>query len=236
MLDAHYGDLERGVIMSLLAQTYEEEGNADSVAFCHSFSRTYAEAESERVSDGLLAVKQYENYKTKRDARLTALREEKASQKVQMLRAVCVIVASLQAAAMAFVFYHRRYKKKAVEQHEAIRRDLQEARGTLEAKELETLRLKVDAIYNDRHNKKGQRILDVFNEAYPDALAKLKAAHPDLSDTELDVCVLSLFPFRTKEVADILDLRENTVSKYRTSIKKKTQIETFEGLWTPFVG
>ena len=31
-------------------------------------------------------------------------------------------------------------------------------------------------------------------------------------------------------MACILDLRENTVAKYRTSIKKKTQIETVEDL------
>ena len=236
VLDVQYSELERGAIMSLLAQTYEEEGHTDSAAFCHSFSNNYAEAESERVSDGMLAVKQYEKYKAKRDARLTALRERQQTRKAKVLRVVCVIAALLLAAALAFIVYHRRYKKKAVEQHEAIRRDLQEAQGTLEAKELETLRLKVDAIYNDRYNNKGKRILEVFHAAYPDALPKLKSAYPDLSKTELDICVLSYFPFRMKEIADILDLRENTVSKYRTAIKKKTQTETFEGLWERFLG
>lgn len=96
--------------------------------------------------------------------------------------------------------------------------------------------MKVQAIYDDKRNNTFGRILEAFNTAYPDALSQLKAAHPDLNDTELDVCVLSYFPFRMKEIADILDLRENTVSKYRTSIKKKTQTGTFEGLWAPFVG
>ena len=236
VLDTDIGEVERGAIMSLLARIYEAEGNADSVLFCQKFHASYVKAESDRVSDGMLAVKQYEKYKAERDARLSALREHKQAQKMNALRAVIVVVALLLLAALAFVVYHRRYKKKAVEQQEAISRDLQKAQGTLEAKELETLRLKVDAIYNDRHNKKGQRILEVFNTAYPEALSQLKAAHPDLNDTELDICVLSYFPFRMKEIADILDLRENTVSKYRTAIKKKTQTETFEGLWKPFVG
>ena len=235
-LDSDIDDMKLGAVMSLLARIYEAEGNADSVAFCQRYHASYVKAETDRVSDGLLAVKQYDNYKAERDTRLTALREEKASQKAKVLRVICVIVALLLLAALAFIVYHHRYKKKVVEQHEAIRRDLQKAQGTLEAKELETLRLKVDAIYNDRHNKKDQRILEAFNTAYPDALPKLKAAYPDLNNTELDICVLSYFPFRMKEIADILDLRENTVSKYRTSIKKKTQTETFEGLWSPFVG
>ena len=47
---------------------------------------------------------------------------------------------------------------------------------------------------------------------------------------ELDISVLSYFAFRLKEIADILELRENTVAKYRSSIKKKAQIDSVEGL------
>ena len=236
VLDMQTGDLERSVVMSLLEQIYEEEGNPDSVAFCHGFNKTYVKAESDRVSDGMLAVKQYEDYKAERDARLTALREQKQTQKTKVLRWVCVVVALLLLAAVVFVVYHRNYRKKMVQENEAMQRDLQEAHGALEAQANETLRMKVQAIYDDKRNNTFGRILEVFNTAYPEALSKLKAAHPDLNDTELDICVLSFFPFRLKEIADILDLRENTVSKYRTSIKKKTQTETFEGLWEPFLG
>ena len=235
VLDMQTGDLERSAIMSLLEQIYEEEGNADSAAFCHSFNKTYVKAESDRVSDGMLAVKQYENYKTERDARLTALREQTQTQKTNRLRVVSVVAALLLLAAAAFVVYHRVYRKKMTQANEAIQRDLQAAHGALEAQANEALRMKVQAIYDDKRNNTFNRILEVFNEAYPDALMKLKAAHPDLNDTELGICVLSMFPFRTKEIADILDLRENTVSKYRTAIKKKTQTETFESLWAPFV-
>ena len=229
------GDVERGAIMSLLEQIYEEEGNSDSVTFCHSFNKTYVQAESDRVSDGMLAVKQYENYKSERDRRLADLREQKIAQKAKVLRAVCVIVALLLLAAVAFVLYHRAYRKKMTQEHEEIKRDLQAAHGALEAQAQEALRVKVQAIYDDKRNNTMGRIREVFNEAYPDALTKLKAAHPDLNETELDICVLSMFPFRTKEIADILDLRENTVSKYRTAIKKKTQADSFEALWKRFL-
>ena len=138
--------------------------------------------------------------------------------------------------AVIFIVYHRAYRKRMTQEHEEIKRDLQEAHGALEEQAQEAIRMKVKAIYDDKRNNTFGRILDVFNTDYPDALSKLKAAYPDLSDTELDICVLSYFPFRMKEIADILDLRENTVSKYRTNIKKKTQIETIEGLWESFIG
>lgn len=105
--------------------------------------------------------------------------------------------------------------------------------NTLKDKDFEFLKIKVNAIYNDRFNNKFERILKEFNAAYPDALAKLKSAHPDLSDTELDVCVLSSFSFRLKETADILCLRENTVAKYRTAIKKKVGIDDLEKIFIP---
>ena len=54
--------------------------------------------------------------------------------------------------------------------------------------------------------------------------------YSDLNDTEVDICVLSHFAFRVKEIADILELRENTVAKYRSSIKKKAQIDSVEDL------
>ena len=135
-----------------------------------------------------------------------------------------------------FAGYHHFYRKRMTRKHEAIERDLHEAHGALEMQAQETLRMKVKAIYGDKRNNTFSRILEVFNEAYPDALTKLKSAHPDLNETELDICVLSMFPFRTKEIADILDLRENTVSKYRTAIKRKTQADSFEALWERFIG
>ena len=89
---------------------------------------------------------------------------------------------------------------------------------------------KVTAIYQDKLGNKAKRIFEAFKEAHPDAVSKLKASYPDLTDTELDICVLSSFNFRLEEIANILDLRENTVAKYRSSIKKKTGIESVENL------
>lgn len=212
VLEADFGDLERGAIMSLLEQIYEEEGNADSVAFCHGFNKTYVKAESDRVSDGMLAVKQFEQYKADRDARLTALMKQKKTR-----NNVLIAVAFALLVAIAFVFYYRSHKKR-----------LREAHDTLKTKEVEALRMQVKAIYDGKHNNKLKRILDTFDDTYPDAMSKLRSEYPDLTETELDVLVLSFLGFRLKEVADILDLRENTVAKCRTSIRKKTGLEEFE--------
>lgn len=178
------------------------------------------EAETERFDDGRIMLKQYEQFKAERDMRLQTLREAKEAWTAQRKNLVVGGLAVLLVlAVLVYVLVLRR-------QHS----------NTLKNKDFEALKIKVMAIYGDKLNNKMERIAKMFNEAYPEALAKLKAAHPDLTETEVAVGVLSLFPFRTKEVADILGIRENTVSKYHTSIKKKTQSETFEGLWERFMG
>lgn len=104
--------------------------------------------------------------------------------------------------------------------------------NTIKDKDFETLNIKIQAIYSDRNNNKLERIMTEFNAAYPDALADLKAAHPDLTDTELDICVLSFFSFRLKETADIIHLRDNTVAKYRTAIKKKLETDDLKQVFS----
>lgn len=219
-LDCDIDDMKLGAVMSLLARIYELEGNADSVAFCQKYHASYVKAETDRDSDGLLAVKQYERFKAERDARLQALREEKDARKAQNTRCIWIVVVVLVALAAVWLFFTRR-------SHHL---------NALKDKDHEALQIKVQAVFSDRMNNKMERIRNEFNASYPDALAKLQAAYPELSETELDICLLSFFSFRLKEAADLLDLRENTVAKYRTTIKKKTQTDDLEGVLKPFLG
>ena len=151
------------------------------------------------------------------------------------------IVGLLLLAAIAFVVARRGYGKRLklqqeesdkqlkIQQEESSKQ-LEAAWDALKAKEQDALLTKVTAIYQDKIGNKAKRIFEAFNEAHPEAVVKMKAAYPDLTDTEVDVCVLSHFAFRVKEIADILELRENTVAKYRSSIKKKAQIGDVESL------
>ena len=132
--------------------------------------------------------------------------------------------------AIAIVVARRGYGKRLKLQQEELGKQLEAAQDALKVKEKDALFTKVNAIYQDKLGNKAKRIFEAFNEAHPDAISKLKASYPDLTDTEVDICVLSLFAFRVKEIADILELRENTVAKYRSSIKKKTQIRDAESL------
>ena len=225
VLDMQTGDLELSAIMSLLEQIYEEEGNLDSAAFCHGFNKMYVKAESDRVSDGMLAVKQYEQYKAERDARLSVLREQKAQRKWVLLLVSMVLLVVIGIA--LFRSWHNRQMRLREEEAD---RQLQAMHGTLKIKKLETLRAKARGIYDDQRGNTCKRIMELFKTEYPNAMNKLAAAHPELNETELTVGVLAFLGFLVKETADIMDLRENTISKYRSALRKKTGIEDIEAL------
>lgn len=66
-----------------------------------------------------------------------------------------------------------------------------------------------------------KRILEAFNAVYPHAYERLKSTYPDLSDQEYDLLILNFLEFRIKEEAEILELSQNTVMKYRSNLLKK---------------
>ena len=96
---------------------------------------------------------------------------------------------------------------------------LQQARAMLPQRVADLYRAKVP--------NRLERIMDEFEAAYPQALEKLAAAYPDLSETERQIAVLNFLHFRAKEEADLLGLSDNTVNKYRSNLRKKTENASF---------
>ncbi len=96
---------------------------------------------------------------------------------------------------------------------------LQQARAMLPQRVADLYRAKVP--------NRLERIIDEFEVAYPQALEKLAAAYPELNETEQQIAVLNFLHFRAKEEADLLDLSENTVNKYRSNLRKKTENASF---------
>ena len=187
-----------------LADCWEKVGDTMKAAPYLSIMKTSNEKDIVQRHYNTNAMPVLESY-------LKSLDETEKNGNIVWLIAVVVIAV----AAVAAVYYG--WKKRHL--------------NTLKDKDYETLRLKGRAIFSDRHNNKMERIRNEFNAAYPEALAKLSAVHPELSDTELDICVLSFFSFRLKETSEIMHLRENTVAKYRTAIKKKVKTDDLETIF-----
>ena len=96
---------------------------------------------------------------------------------------------------------------------------LQQARAMLPQRVADLYRAKVP--------NRLERIMDEFEAAYPGAMERVAAAYPELSETEQQIAVLNFLHFRAKEEADLLGLSDNTVNKYRSNLRKKTENASF---------
>jgi tetratricopeptide (TPR) repeat protein len=126
---------------------------------------------------------------------------------------------------MVLQYRHKQMIEAEAEMKQQIDFMKQDLRQTLQA-----LRQRVMAIYKTGQEDRLERILAEFAAAYPNAMEKLQAAHPNLTESERNIVVLSFLGFRTKEEAEILHLSLNTVEKYRTNIRKKASQDPISDL------
>jgi DNA-binding NarL/FixJ family response regulator len=73
-------------------------------------------------------------------------------------------------------------------------------------------------------DKQYDAILHIINLMRPDFVQSIRNKYPDLSSSEIQICVLSYVDFKIQEIATVLDLKPNTVQTKRTVIRKKMGI------------
>ena len=203
--------------MEFLADIYEEENNIDSMNLCKKYSESYFKLQENRQRDDLQLTEQYDKYKIELKAKLDTLRKQKNKQKRIILTSIIIVVVLL--ASYIFIFNKKQYNKNILEQEKIINN---------------VLRQKVFAIYHKQKDNIYENILKEFNTFYPNAFEKFKGTYPQLTESQQAVCLLSFLSFRIKEIALILNLRENTISKYRNSIIKSTGVKSLEDIMRPF--
>ena len=184
---------------------------------CKKYYETYFKLQENRQRDDLQLTEQYDKYKIELKAKLDTLRKQKNKQKRIILTSIIIVVVLL--ASYIFIFNKKQYNKNILEQEKIINN---------------VLRQKVFAIYHKQKDNIYENILKEFNTFYPDAFEKFKGTYPHLTESQQAVCLLSFLSFCIKEIALILNLRENTISKYRNSIIKSTGVKSLEDIMRPF--
>jgi DNA-binding CsgD family transcriptional regulator len=150
-----------------------------------------------------------------------------------------LLIAALVIVLLVVVLLFYRHQKESEVKNLRLNQEKQQLQKDYDDKErhsIEALRMRMQTIYKERNDDLYDRLVTEFNAVYPDALSNFSSTHPELTETECAICLLSCFSFRVKEIAYILDLRENTVSKARLAIKKKTGVEDLAELMKSFIG
>lgn len=66
----------------------------------------------------------------------------------------------------------------------------------------------------------------VLETAYPNLYSTILEKHPDLTETEARICLLSYSDLSNAEIAELLGLRTNTVNQNRSNLRKKMNLKS----------
>jgi len=89
---------------------------------------------------------------------------------------------------------------------------------------------RANEIYSSKVENRLERIMAEFKAAYPKALERLAAAHPELNEVERQMAVLNFLHFRAKEEANLTGYTEGTTLKYRSNLNKKAGSDPISAL------
>ena len=166
------------------------------------------------------------------------IQQLQSEQQLKRLR-LYLLIAALIIVLMIVVFLAYQHQKENEVKNLRLNQEKQQLQKNYDDKKrlsIEALRLRMQTIYKEHNGNLYNRLITDFSAVYPNALSIFSSSHPELTNTERAICLLSFFSFRVKEIAYILDLRENTVSKARITIKKKTGTDDLAELIRPFIG
>ena len=89
---------------------------------------------------------------------------------------------------------------------------------------------RANEIYSSKVGNRLERIMDEFEAAYPEAMGRVAAAHPELNEVERQMAVLNFLHFRAKEEANLTGYTEGTILKYRSNLNKKAGSDPISAL------
>lgn len=186
----------------------------------------YAERLVENVSRDGVEQKAVAEVKAEYDKQLEMQRME-SEHKLRRYR-LYLCIALLAVTLMALLWTAFRYRKNKELEMLMLReaqRQLQSEIEKISQHQKEMLQQRVMAMYQSGGGDRLRRIMDEFGDAYPSAAENIRRVCPNLNDTERRIVILSFLGFRAKEVTDLLGLKENTVTQYRSNIKKKADTD-----------
>ena len=241
----------RSETLSYLHEIYEALGETEKINECAHLLAQYPHTQEHYAPTTSALNELFNNYIQKKQAADALMEQQQMRQKAWQRNFWIgggVTLLAIVVLAVAIVTRRSHRKRLAAQEAEAQRR-LNEAlqrhgeterklqtkveQATLHTKEV--LQQRAMALYHSREKDKLQRILAEFDGTYPKTRERMMAAYPDLSLQEYELCVLGYFDFRAKEIAQLMDLQEGTVYRYRSTIRKKTRADDLETLMSRFL-
>lgn len=82
-------------------------------------------------------------------------------------------------------------------------------------------------VYGSRNKSGLIAAIDLLENTYEKLPSFVKERYSNLNETEYNVCILSLLPLSSRDIANLMELGESSVAKSRTNIRKKIGAEGY---------
>lgn len=218
VIGSEVGEPMNSAVMSLLQTIFEEEGNADSAAFCQQHFPAYVEAESKRAFDNSLIIRQYDGYKAERDAFGADLRQRDAKRRMACVLALAGLLVAVLALA---VLRRKRNAADAARQNGGFADEpvCLAIVTSLHGKNIKRMATASD--YPELKLGDGQ-LLELTHAAkkhYPDLDAELERNGVEPGSAMLHLCHLYLLGVDAKQAAMLLGRDYSTIIRYEKKLK-----------------
>ena len=211
-------------LLKWLFHSYKALGDSENANFFAEKLLLVQETESDDSKAAAEVKAEYE-----KQMEISRLQAEQQLKRYRLYLGLALLALSLLVV-IILVLRYRKNKKLEVLKALEVQRQLQGALEKATQHSLQVLQQQTFALYQSGQEDKLRLILEAFDKAYPQAKKKLQTMGPDLNETELNLAILTLLHFRSKEEANLLGLSENTVRKYRSTLNKKLDSDLFSDL------
>ena len=230
----------------LLFRFAEKQGNtSQALAYHKEYENCLYAVMRQRQEQSVYRIQQQYNYETLQNAM-----NKKIIQRHRIIVIISVLLFVL-AFLLMIVQYRQKQLLKAEEemklQIDTMKQELQQSvkSSMLEQEVFSRLQMILTAVrISQRANdpqcvwkplvwqvmSDGQTAFDasrtVIEMAYPNLYALIRDKHPELSETEAKICMLSFTELSNAEMAELLGLRPNTVNQNRSTLRKKLNLNS----------
>lgn len=200
----------------------------------------------QNIDDNVYEIQKKYDYELQKNIYQTKLNK-------RLILTICILIVLLLVTIISFIIITKSKRRekvlsKQVDDLSNVKNDYDKFKHKIKESFDNSLKARFDAIRKvntfERNNKTNKNVkdikeyaygspyktafeasVDVIESSYKDISTFIKKTFPELSETEYKVCLLSIAPISTDDIASIVELGSDSVRKSRSNIRKKLGIE-----------
>ena len=200
----------------------------------------------QNIDDNVYEIQKKYDYELQKNIYQTKLNK-------RLILTICILIVLLLVTIISFIIITKSKRRekvlsKQVDDLSNVKNDYDKFKHKIKESFDNSLKARFDAIRKvntfERNNKTNKNVkdikeyaygspyktafeasVDVIESSYKDISTFIKKTFPELSETEYKVCLLSIAPISTDDIASIVELGSDSVRKSRSNIRKKLGID-----------